>query len=81
MDIAAHHNAWAPDPSMRIDTFQRPLPNGTKRTVWQTTAYTGLVEAAPNRLLLCYDRDPEQAPSGPSDLSRVFILPIEIERK
>jgi hypothetical protein len=32
-------------------------------------------------LLLAYDRDPERAPSGPDDLSRVFVLPIEVERK
>ena len=46
----------------------KPLPN------------TGLVEVAPNRLLLVYDRDPEGPPAGPHDVSRLFILPIEVER-
>jgi hypothetical protein len=38
------------------------------------------VEVAPNRLLMVYDRDPEQAPADPNDLSRVYVLPIEIGR-
>jgi hypothetical protein len=43
------------------------------------------VEASPNRLLLAYERDavirePDRPPSSPQDLSRVFVLPIELER-
>jgi hypothetical protein len=51
------------------------------QTRWQTSSYTGLVEVAPNRLLLVYERDPERTPVGPDDLSRVFVLPIEVERE
>jgi hypothetical protein len=81
IDIVAHHNAWAPDPSYRISAR---TTGGTTR--WQTNSYTAMIEVAPDRLLLIYDRDgivrpPEQAPSGPQDMSRIFVLPIELERK
>jgi hypothetical protein len=76
IDIVAYHNRWAPDPSERISSFQIK-----DRTTWQTSSYTALVEVTPNRLLLVYDRDPERAPVGPDDLSRVFVLPIEVERE
>ena len=81
IDIVAHHNAWAPDASYRIGS------TGSGDTLrWQTDAYTNMVEVAPNRLLLIYDRDgivrpPERAPTGPEDISRIFVLPIELERR
>jgi hypothetical protein len=55
------------------------------KVTWQTTGYTKLVEVSPNRLLLAYERDavirePDRPPSSPQDLSRVFVLPIELER-
>jgi hypothetical protein len=31
-------------------------------------------------LILIYDRDPERPPTRPTDLSRVYVIPIEIER-
>jgi len=40
-----------------------------------------MVEVAPNRVLLVYDRSPEQRPASPEDLTRIFILPIEVVRK
>lgn len=76
IDIVANHSHWTTDPNMRIRSFQ---VHG--HTEWQTSSYTGLVEVAPNHLLLVYDRDPERAPAGPADLSRVFVLPIIVERK
>jgi BNR repeat protein len=82
IDIVAYHNRWAPTPTERISSFEiKSSPYLSETTQWQTSSYTGLVEVAPNRLLLAYDRDPERAPSGPDDLSRVFVLPIEVERK
>ena len=76
IDIVALHNHSVHDPHERILSFE------TKdSTVWQTSSYTGLVEVSPNRLLLVYERDPERAPAGPDDLSRVFVLPIEVEQK
>jgi hypothetical protein len=59
--------------------------NSEGKITWETTSYTKLAEVAPNRLLLIYDRDavirpPDRPPSGPQDVSRVFVLPIEIER-
>lgn len=74
VDIVAHHNEWAPNDSYRISLKDN-------KDHWQTTSYTGLVEVAPNRLLLLYDRDPERAPAGPDDLSRIFVMPIEVQRK
>ena len=74
IDIVAYHNQSVTDPSFRIAS------SGNEFTKWQTTSYTGLVEVAPNRLLLVYDRDPEGPPSGPGDASRLFVLPIEVTR-
>ncbi|MGH9345576.1 MAG: sialidase family protein [Terriglobia bacterium] len=76
IDIVAYHNRWATNPNMRILSTQ--VQN---HTIWQTSSYTGLAEVAPNHLLMVYDRDPEAAPAGPQDLSRVFVLPIEVEKK
>ena len=75
VDLMAYHNEWAPDPSLRIGSFMR---GDQKR--YETTSYTGLVETSPNHLLMVYDRDSERPPTGPRDLSHVYVLPIEIER-
>ena len=82
VDIAAHHNACMTDPAARIGTFEiTPNQYLSETTKWQTSSYTGLVEVAPNRLLLLYDRDPERIPRDPADLSRVFAMPIEVQSK
>jgi hypothetical protein len=79
IDIAEHHNDRMTDPSERIGTFEiTSNPYLSENTKWQTSSYTGLVEVGPNRLLLLYDRDPERIPREPNDLSRVFVMPIEI---
>ncbi len=75
IDLMAYHNAWATDPNVRIGSFM----SGTRQR-FQTTSYTGLVETSPNHLLMVYDRDAERKPTGPNDLSHVYVLPIEIER-
>lgn len=76
VDLMAHHNRWAPDNTYRIEPFQ-----DAGGTSFQTCSYTAIVEVAPNRLLIVYDRDTERAPSSLSDLSRLFVMPVEIERK
>lgn len=82
IDIVDHHNRTINDPTARISPFEGgPTPYLSENARWQTSSYTGLVEVAPNRLLLMYDRDPERAPADDNDLSRVFVLPIEIERE
>jgi hypothetical protein len=81
IDLVAFHNRWAPDPSDRIGHFPIDSQLHADREKWETTSYTGMVEVAPNKLLLVYDRDPERAPTGPKDLSRVFVLPIEVGGK
>jgi hypothetical protein len=98
IDIVAFHNKWAPDASYRIDApywggpasyEQNPLyprPRDGKMVEaprFETTSYTKLVEIAPDRLLLIYDRDaayrpPDRPPSSLQDISRIFVLPIEI---
>ncbi|MCX6043997.1 MAG: sialidase family protein [Chloroflexi bacterium] len=70
IDLLAHHNQWAPDPTYRI-------------TPEQTTAYTELIEVSPNHVLIAYDRTPfgwapTAADSG--ERNRIFLLPVEIER-
>ena len=72
VDIVQHHNRWAPDATYRIAEYEPGR--------WQTSAYTEMVEVAPNHLLLVYDRGAKPKPSGPGDLTRIFVLPIEIQR-
>ncbi len=82
VDIVALHNAWAPDASYRIGQYTDPAyPQVAPGELWQTSSYTELVEVAPNRLILVYDRSPKPKPSSPSDLTRIFALPIEVVRE
>ena len=77
IDILEHHNRWAPDASYRISQQGRRGERG------QTTSYTELVEISANRLLLVYDRAPfgwDPTPIDSGDRSRVFVLPIEMQR-
>jgi len=82
IDVVAYHNRWAPDPTYRIDSFPVSTndPYLTEPVKWQTTSYNAIVQVAPNKLLLLYDRSTERVPKDSNDLSRVFVLPIEIER-
>ena len=68
IDVLAHHNQWAPNA-------------GYQMTSTQTTAYTELIEVAPNRLLLAYDRTPfgwQPTPADTEERNRIFLLPIEV---
>lgn len=84
LDLLAYHNSVMEDPSARITSFLgAPYPSTTVPAwPWPTTScYTAMVETAPNRILFAYDRDPERQPLNDKDLSRLFVLPIEIERR
>ena len=77
IDIRQHHNRWAPDATYRIS--QR----GERGGRGQTTSYTEIVEISANRLLLVYDRAPfgwDPTPVDSGERSRVFVLPIEVQR-
>ncbi|MEZ4731384.1 MAG: sialidase family protein [Caldilineaceae bacterium] len=68
IDVLAHHNAWA--------------SAGYQITPEQTTAYTEIIEVAPNHLLLAYDRTPfgwRPTPADSGERNRIFLLPIEVE--
>ncbi|MEZ4865094.1 MAG: sialidase family protein [Caldilineaceae bacterium] len=68
IDLLAHHNRWAPHAGFQIAAAQ-------------TTAYTEIIEVAPNRLLLAYDRTPfgwQPTPAASDERNRIFLLPIEI---
>lgn len=80
IDIVEIHNRWAPDKTYRINAFQdsdRPA----SPPLWQTSSYTEILEIAPNRLLLVYDRSAKPKPENNADLTRIFVLPIEIVRE
>lgn len=77
VDIAALHNQLVPDVTQHIVPIHADRPEGG----WNSTAYTGLIQVAPNKLLLLYDRDPEGAPLNSQDLTRLFIMPIEVVKK
>ncbi len=82
VDIAALHNAWAPDASHRIGQYQDPeVPTIAPGELWQTSSYTELVEVSPNQFILVYDRSPKPKPADSSDLTRIFALPIEVVRE
>ena len=80
--MVAHHNKWAPGPEYVI----RPETSGVRalcRFRDQTTAYTELVEIEPNRLMMAYDRTPfgwQPVPADSDERSRVFVMPIDVER-
>lgn len=77
VDIAPLHNAMVADPNAHLNPLHADKPEGG----WNTTSYTGLVQVAPNKLLLLYDRDPEGAPKGPEDVTRLYVMPIEVLKK
>ena len=56
IDIVAYHNRRVQDPNERFSSFGvKPGVAHSEDTAWKTSSYTGLVEVAPNRLLLVYD--------------------------
>ena len=73
VDVRAHHNRACEDenPSWRID------PKLT-----QTTSYTELVEIAPNRLLLIYDRVPlgwDPVPIDSKERNMIFVMEVNVD--
>jgi hypothetical protein len=79
-DIMEYHNRWAPDAGYKI-SFRSPED---PQSVHRSTAYTEMIEVAPNRLLLIYDRTASgwEATSADSDeRNRIFTLPVEIVRE
>ncbi|RIK25727.1 MAG: hypothetical protein DCC55_40445 [Chloroflexi bacterium] len=82
IDLVAHHNTWAPSSRYTIVPEQSG-DRALRHAHDQTTAYTELVEVAPNRLLMVYDRTPfgwNPVPHDSDERSRVFALPMHIER-
>jgi hypothetical protein len=82
IDLMAYHNSWASNPNERIGIFERTRAKErhVSQQVTQTTSYTAMVETSPNHLMLIYDRDSERQPADEKDISRVYVLPIEVER-
>ena len=82
IDIVEHHNRWAQDATYRIGSYEGGVHHAaaTGNEQWQTSSYTEMVETAPNRILLVYDRSAKPKPENNRDLSRIFVLPIEVER-
>ena len=65
------------------DTDPTPSFGGFGLNHEQTTSYTEMVEVEPNRLLMVYDRTPfgwNPVPPDSEERSRVFVLPINVER-
>jgi hypothetical protein len=80
IDFVAIHNRWAQDKTYRINSFDDPYNPGGE-PVWQTSSYTEIIEIAPNRLLMVYDRSAKPKPENNADLTRIFVVPIEIIRE
>ena len=91
VDLVAHHNRCFDDLTYKISPY--PFWNPREMNSW---TYTEMVEVAPNKLLLVYDRvipDRGIVAYGPGtdrlrwapsredvERFRIFVLPIEIER-
>jgi hypothetical protein len=82
IDIVELHNRWAPDATHRIGSYpgKSPSPGVAAPLNWQTSSYTEIVEVSPDRLLLVYDRSAKPMPENNADLTRIFVLPIDIHR-
>ncbi|MBI3941421.1 MAG: exo-alpha-sialidase [Chloroflexi bacterium] len=82
IDLVQHHNMWAPGPEYTI-TPERSADREQRHAADQTTAYTQLVEVEPNHLLMVYDRVPfgwNPVPADSTERSRIFVMPIQVER-
>jgi hypothetical protein len=86
VDVVDYHNRWAPDSSHRIrytTAGGKTVQGRHRHHKDQTTSYTEIVEVAPNRLLLIYDRTPfgwEPVPGASAEANRIFVMPIELFR-
>jgi hypothetical protein len=80
IDVLEHHNAMM-DPPHRIRPGTSYL---SADDAFQTTAYATMVETAPGKILLAYDRTPfgwNPVPVDSDERSRVYLLPIDVERE
>ena len=82
IDIVEHHNRWAPDATYRINSYEGGVHHAASsgHEQWQTSSYTEMVEVSPNRVLLVYDRSAKPKPENNGDLSRIFVVPIDVNR-
>jgi len=81
IDVVQRHNSWAP-PEQQINP-ERSGAQKERHAKDQTTAYTELVEIAPNKLLLVYDRTPfgwNPVPIDSDERGRIYVMPIDIAR-
>jgi hypothetical protein len=81
IDVVERHNAWAP-PGQDINP-ERSGAQEMRHAKDQTTSYTELVEIAPNKLVLVYDRVPfgwNFVPVDSDERGRVYVLPIDVAR-
>ena len=65
---------------IETDRILGPDPASAKG---QTTSYTAIVEVAPNRIYLVYDRTPygwKPVPAESGERSRIFLLEAEVQR-
>ena len=76
VDLVKLHNEWASDPTYKIRNI-----DGLPWSSWQTTGYTAMVEISPNRVLLVYDRSAKPWPQNNNDLTRIFVVPIQVDRE
>ena len=77
--MLAYHNAHAP-PTMQIAHTSVPKPDHHSPEM-QTTAYTAMIEIAPNRVFLVYDRTPYGwSPIPAGERGQIFLLELEIAR-
>ncbi len=81
VNLGAHHNATYPDAAMHFsDVFleARETPNPP-----ESTAYTGMVAAGPEEVLIAYDRTGngwDGAPGPRGAVDAVFVVRVRLER-
>jgi hypothetical protein len=74
-DLQQHHNSV-------LEKKYHNEPAGSTVTD-QTTAYTAILEVAPNRLMVAYDRTPfgwKPVPVGANESSQIFVMEMDVQR-
>ena len=82
LDLIEHHNAALPEPEHRIVPSMSDDP-WVRHTDDQTTGYTSMMEVAPNRILVTYDRTPfgwEPVEPDSPERGHIYVVPVDVQR-
>jgi hypothetical protein len=85
VDLLAHHNAaLGPEHHIRAGQGYSGAGKYDPSLGDQSTAYIDMLEVAPNRLLLVYDRTPfgwDPTPADSGERNVIYVLPVEVDKE